>query len=132
MNHQQKDYLTLKQAGKKHSGSRHFMYCNEVQNPICEPPVSGMVMLEKGAIQKVIPTQRQFLSNLLLVEKRNEGNRPVINSKDLNRFIPCEHSFPTNVCIVSNSFWNMTICYARQISRRCIFQFPSKKAHKRL
>ena len=30
-------------------------------------------MLEKGAIQKVVPTQGQFLSNLFLVEKRMEG-----------------------------------------------------------
>ena len=34
-------------------------------------------MLEKGAIQKVVPTQGQFLSNLSLVVKKDGGNRPV-------------------------------------------------------
>ena len=48
-------------------------------------------MLEKGAIQKVVPTQGQFLSNLFLVEKKDGGNRPVINLKNLNKFIPYEH-----------------------------------------
>ena len=48
-------------------------------------------MLEKGAIQKVVLTQGQFLSNLLLVEKKNEGNRPVINLENLKKFILYEH-----------------------------------------
>ena len=48
-------------------------------------------MLQKGAIQKVVPTQGQFLSNLFLVEKKDGGNRPVINLKNLNKFIPYEH-----------------------------------------
>ena len=48
-------------------------------------------MLEKGAIQKVVPTQGQFLSNLFLVEKKDGGNCPVINLKNLNKFIPYEH-----------------------------------------
>ena len=48
-------------------------------------------MLEKGAIQKVVPTKGQFLSNLLLVEKKDGGNRPVINFKNLNEFIPYKH-----------------------------------------
>ena len=48
-------------------------------------------MLEKGAIQKVVPTKGQFLSNLLLVEKKDGGNRAVINFKNLNEFIPYKH-----------------------------------------
>ena len=47
-------------------------------------------MLEKGAIQKVVPTQGQFLSNLFLV-KNDGGSHPVINFKNLNKFIPYEH-----------------------------------------
>ena len=48
-------------------------------------------VLEKGTILKVVPTQGQFLSNLFLVEKRDGVNHPVINLKNLNKFIPCEH-----------------------------------------
>ena len=40
-------------------------------------------MLEKGAIQKVVPTQEQFLNNL--------QKHLVINYKNLNKFIPCKH-----------------------------------------
>ena len=36
-------------------------------------------MLEKAAIQNVVPTHGQFLSKLSLVEKKDRGNRPVIN-----------------------------------------------------
>ena len=48
-------------------------------------------MLEKGVIQKVVLTQGQFLSNLFLVEKKNGGNGPAINLKNLNKFILQEH-----------------------------------------
>ena len=48
-------------------------------------------MLEKGTIEKVVPKQGQFLSNLFLVEKKDGGNHPVINFKNLNKFIPYEH-----------------------------------------
>ena len=36
-------------------------------------------MLEKRAIQKLVPTQGQFLNNFFLVEKKDGRNRPVIN-----------------------------------------------------
>ena len=48
-------------------------------------------MLQKGAIQNVVPKQGQFLRNLLLVEKKDGGNRPMVNFKNLNKFIPYEH-----------------------------------------
>ena len=48
-------------------------------------------MLEKGAIKKKAPTQGQFLSNLFFLEKRDEGNCPVINLKNLNKLIPYKH-----------------------------------------
>ena len=47
-------------------------------------------MLEEGAIQKVVPTQGQFLINLILVEKKDGGNRPIINLKN-HKFIIYEH-----------------------------------------
>ena len=56
-------------------------------------------MLKKGAIQKVVPTPRQFLSNLFLVGKRDGRNCPVINSKNPIKFIPCNH-FKMEVFII--------------------------------
>ena len=47
--------------------------------------------ITRVAIQKVVPTQGQFLSNLFLVEKKDGGKHPVINLKNLNKFIPYEH-----------------------------------------
>ena len=45
-------------------------------------------MLEKGAIQKVFHSPREFTSNLFLVDKAHGDKRPVINLKKLNAFIP--------------------------------------------
>ena len=44
-------------------------------------------MLRKGAIMRTQPTQGEFLSNLFLMGKKDEGYRPVINLKMLNQFI---------------------------------------------
>ena len=50
-------------------------------------------ILDKGAIKKVehqLPDQ--FLSNILLIKTKDERNRPCINLKALNKFIPYKHS----------------------------------------
>ena len=48
-------------------------------------------MLEKGAVQIVHPVEKQFLSNIFLVGKKEGGNRPVINLKELNNHFPYQH-----------------------------------------
>ena len=75
---------------------------NPVQGKSPNPPVlnqeqSKLVKEElkeimlKGAIQSVSPCKNQYLNNFLLVSKRGGGNRPVINLKHLNNFIPYQH-----------------------------------------
>ena len=48
-------------------------------------------MLLKGAIQETSPCKGEFISNVFLVSKKEGGNRPVINLKALNQFLPYEH-----------------------------------------
>ena len=48
-------------------------------------------MLRKGAISQIDHTQGKLISSLFLVEKKDGGQRPVINLKSLNFFVPYEH-----------------------------------------
>ena len=48
-------------------------------------------MLEKQAVKLVQPSKYHFLSILFLVAKKDTGHRPVINFKNLNRYIPYKH-----------------------------------------
>ena len=45
----------------------------------------------QGAIQKVTQCKNHYISNLFLTSKKDVGNRPVINLKHLNNFIPYQH-----------------------------------------
>ena len=48
-------------------------------------------MLKKGAIRECQPHPNQFVSTLFSVGKKDGGNRPVINLKNLNKLIPYQH-----------------------------------------
>ncbi len=47
--------------------------------------------LEKGAISEIHSPRDGYFSNLFLVPKKDRGQRPVINLKDLNQFVQYEH-----------------------------------------
>ena len=49
-------------------------------------------MLNKGAIAET-PNhlEGEFINNLFFIEKKDDGNRPVINLKHLNQFIPDQY-----------------------------------------
>ena len=48
-------------------------------------------LLKKGVVEQVCPQKQQFLSNIFIVKKKDGGNRPVINLKQLNQYIPLWH-----------------------------------------
>ena len=52
-------------------------------------------MLQKGAVIPVKHQEGEFLSNIFLVPKKEGlkvvGQRPVINLKELNKFLVCDH-----------------------------------------
>ena len=48
-------------------------------------------MLEKGAIRLAVPKKDQILSNLFLRPKASGGDRPILNLKQLNQFVPYKH-----------------------------------------
>ena len=62
---------------------------NQVQEELVSQEVKEM--LEKGAVREAIHLKNQPVSHLFLVSKKDEGQRPVINLKDFNRYIPCKH-----------------------------------------
>ena len=48
-------------------------------------------LLSKGAIMEIQLTPHSFVSQIFLVEKKDGGQRPVINLKGLNQFVRVEH-----------------------------------------
>ena len=62
---------------------------NQVQEEFVSQEVKEM--LAKGAMRETIHCKDQFVSHQFLVSKKDGGQRPVINLKDLNTFIPYKH-----------------------------------------
>ena len=67
----------------------HQAKMNREQSAMIDQEIQAM--LRKGAVHEVNYQKGQFLSNLFLVKKKDGGNRPVINLKQLNAFISYQH-----------------------------------------
>ena len=98
--------------GKTNTRSKHLASSERLQNTIFKVSITAekanrvllftkpaatdfgrnLENVEKYAVHKIAQNNSNlgFLSDLFLEEKKNEGNRPVINVKDLNSFIPYE------------------------------------------
>ena len=48
-------------------------------------------ILKKSAVEQVCPQKDQFLRNIFTMKKKDGGDRPVINLKELNQYIPFLH-----------------------------------------
>ena len=62
---------------------------NDDQKKIIDKEIAELLM--KNAISKSSDEPDQFISNIFIVEKKNEKFRPVINLKKLNEFIKYHH-----------------------------------------
>jgi len=62
---------------------------NQLERHAIEQEIAEM--LQKGAIQVVSPLKGEFISTVFLVKKKDGGNRPVINLKQLNSFVVYQH-----------------------------------------
>ena len=70
-------------------------------------------LLEKDSIQKVVPKQRRFLSNIFLIVKKDGGNFPMINLKNLNKFIPYKNFKMEVLCCLKFFLEQDDFLYAR-------------------
>ena len=66
-------------------------------------------MLKMGILQQAEHQAGELLSNIFLVGKRDGGNRPVMNLRYLNQFIPYQH-------FKMKSFFASAVYYKREIT----------------
>lgn len=91
-------------------------------------------MLKKGAIiEPAHFSQKQFLSPIFLVPKKDSGQRPVLNLKKLNQDIPYAH-FKTERLLLLKELPQENKYMCKKTPKRWLFFSAAKsrvaKAHK--
>ena len=64
---------------------------NAHQRARAKIPQRFLELLAKGATVETVGFPRNYVSQIFLVEKKDRGQRPVINLKGLNQFVKTEH-----------------------------------------
>ena len=82
-------------------------------------------MLEKGAICEVHQSQCRFLSNLFLVAKKGGGQRPVINLRNLNKYVQYHHFKMEGIHMLKDMI-NPKDWACKDRSKRCILHSANK------
>ena len=67
-------------------------------------------MLKKGAVVVLDPKEDQFLSSLFLVKRKDGGNQPAVNLKDLNSNIPYQHFKMEEMFLLKECCYQETKC----------------------
>ena len=113
--------------GDTYKGPRNFKNCkrvqeNATQERVPQRPHMGQEqatltqverenILKKGATQETDHQEGECLSNILLAERRDGGNYPMVNLKYLNQFIPYQH-FEMEICFAPANYYKREITCA--------------------
>ena len=81
----------------------------------------------EGAISQVFHQKEDFLSHIFLVGKKDGGNKPVINLKNLNNFSYQHFKIEGLYCLNKSFYWQEGELYVEDQFERCLFLCATKQ-----